>query len=171
MRGAKRHSLRAVALLIGGCTADPQLLVGRDGGAAVSDAGAILADEGERDASADSGAMSDGARTDASEHRCEPDEPAGPLPAVDCGDPVLRDDLPVVCADLEPCSEDGDCMVAVVDPCCGLTLIAILASRADEVSEAVGECLDHPAPECPPCPPRQPVAACVEGRCRILRQR
>lgn len=192
MRGARRHPFRAVALLlIAGCAADPQSLEGRDGGVAVSDVGAILADGSERDAwadsgrrfdaatpdtggrdaGADSGSMSDAATTDAREHPCEPDEPVGPLPAMDCDGPELRDDLPIVCADVEPCSEAGDCIVVIVDACCGLTRIAILATRADEVSDAVGECLDHPAPTCPTCPPREAAAACWDGRCRIIGRR
>jgi hypothetical protein len=124
--------------------------------------------DGDADTDADADADADG-DVDVS---CEPGEPAGPVPAMDCDAPAPREDLPIVCGDVEPCEQDAGCVVTVVDPCCGLTRIAVLATRLDEVdvavAVAVGGCDDH---ECPACVPREGRAVCTDGRCRIAGRR
>jgi hypothetical protein len=89
------------------------------------------------------------------------------VPALGCGvEPEPRDDLPLVCADLQVCAIDEDCVVTNADPCCGLAQIAVLADRVDEVAERVGDCPD-PYPICIDCAVMDGVAHCVEGRCEV----
>ena len=97
---------------------------------------------------------------------CVPGDPAGAVMSMGCGDPAPREDLPLVCEDVEPCVDAVDCVVVNADPCCALAQIAVLAGQVNAVADRVGVCAD-PNPMCPDCAVRDGVAACIDGRCEI----
>jgi hypothetical protein len=83
-----------------------------------------------------------------------------------CGEPAAREDLPLLCEDVEPCTSDDECTVVNADPCCALAQIAVLATEVDAVLVRVGACgIENPL--CPDCAVRQGSATCVRGRCEV----
>jgi hypothetical protein len=97
---------------------------------------------------------------------CVPLESAGAVPAMGCGGPSPRDDLGVLCTDVQPCADDSDCVVASADPCCGMADVGILASQEHDFLARVGSC-DVLNPICPDCLSQPAAAICNGGRCEV----
>lgn len=91
--------------------------------------------------------------------------PAGPLPVNSCG-PATPSDIGLCAEDVDGCTSDADCARANLDPCCGLSSVAVLATRLERVERLVGGC---PSPRiCPACVTYADPLRCLDHRCQLV---